>query len=100
MVARPRADVVDGPGRKTVKITRVEAFHVDWGRRGEPHAARQRLARDRRDRLRADVVFRTPVRPVRGKFVLADTPGLGLELDESELRKRMIPGTSTAGATT
>jgi L-alanine-DL-glutamate epimerase-like enolase superfamily enzyme len=38
-----------------------------------------------------DVVFRTPVRPVRGRFVLAESPGLGLE--ESELRKRMMPWT-------
>jgi L-alanine-DL-glutamate epimerase-like enolase superfamily enzyme len=43
-----------------------------------------------------DVVFRTPVRPVNGKFVLSDAPGLGLELDEAELRKRMIPWTSSA----
>jgi L-alanine-DL-glutamate epimerase-like enolase superfamily enzyme len=42
-----------------------------------------------------DAVFRTPVRPVRGKFVLTDLPGLGLELDESELQKRMIPWTSS-----
>jgi len=34
------------------------------------------------------------VRPVQGKFVLSDAPGLGLELDESELHKRMIPWTS------
>jgi L-alanine-DL-glutamate epimerase-like enolase superfamily enzyme len=40
-----------------------------------------------------DVVFRTPVRPVRGRFVLAESPGLGLELEESELRKRMMPWT-------
>jgi L-alanine-DL-glutamate epimerase-like enolase superfamily enzyme len=43
-----------------------------------------------------DVVFETPVRPVQGKFVLSDAPGLGLELDETELRKRMIPWTSSA----
>ena len=43
-----------------------------------------------------DVVFRTPVRPANGKFVLSDAPGLGLELDETELRKRMIPWTSSA----
>jgi L-alanine-DL-glutamate epimerase-like enolase superfamily enzyme len=42
-----------------------------------------------------DAVFRTPVRPVRGKFVLTDLPGLGLEVDESELQKRMIPWTSS-----
>jgi L-alanine-DL-glutamate epimerase-like enolase superfamily enzyme len=45
-----------------------------------------------------DVVFRTPVRPVRGKFVLSDAPGLGLEIDESELQKRMIPWTSSAAS--
>ena len=43
-----------------------------------------------------DVVFRTPVRPTNGKFVLSDAPGLGLELDEAELRKRMTPWTSSA----
>jgi L-alanine-DL-glutamate epimerase-like enolase superfamily enzyme len=45
-----------------------------------------------------DVVFRTPVRPVQGTFVLSDAPGLGLELDETELGKRMIPWTSSAVA--
>jgi D-arabinonate dehydratase/D-galactarolactone cycloisomerase len=45
-----------------------------------------------------DVVFRTPVRPVNGKFVLSDAPGLGLELDEAELHKRTIPWTSSAAA--
>jgi L-alanine-DL-glutamate epimerase-like enolase superfamily enzyme len=42
-----------------------------------------------------DVVFRTPVRPVDGRFVLSDAPGLGLELDEDELRKRAIPWASS-----
>ena len=41
-------------------------------------------------------MFKTPVRPVNGKFVLSDAPGLGLELDEAELRKRTIPWTSSA----
>jgi L-alanine-DL-glutamate epimerase-like enolase superfamily enzyme len=45
-----------------------------------------------------DVVFRTPVRPVQRKFVLSDAPGLGLELDEGELRKRTIPWTSSAAS--
>ena len=45
-----------------------------------------------------DVVFRTPVRPAGGKFVLSDAPGLGLELDEDELRKRLIPWTSSAAS--
>jgi L-alanine-DL-glutamate epimerase-like enolase superfamily enzyme len=43
-----------------------------------------------------DVVFTTPVRPVNGKFVLSDAPGLGLEVDESQLNKRMIRWTSSA----
>jgi L-alanine-DL-glutamate epimerase-like enolase superfamily enzyme len=42
-----------------------------------------------------DALFRTPVRPVKGKFVLSDAPGLGLEIDESELQKRMIAWTSS-----
>lgn len=43
-----------------------------------------------------DVVFRTPVRPVNGAFVLSDAPGLGLEIDEQELDRRMIRWTSSA----
>jgi L-alanine-DL-glutamate epimerase-like enolase superfamily enzyme len=43
-----------------------------------------------------DVVFRTPVRPVNGKFLLTDAPGLGLEVDEAQLEKRMIRWTSSA----
>ena len=43
-----------------------------------------------------DVVFKTPVRPTRGKFVLSDAPGLGLELDEDELKKRVVPWESSA----
>jgi L-alanine-DL-glutamate epimerase-like enolase superfamily enzyme len=42
------------------------------------------------------VVFRTPVRPVNGTFVLSDAPGLGLEVDEAQLDKRMIRWTSSA----
>ncbi len=45
-----------------------------------------------------DVVLKTAVRPTRGKFVLSDAPGLGLELDEDELRKRLVPWTSSAGS--
>ncbi len=45
-----------------------------------------------------DVVFKTPVRPVNGKFVLSDAPGLGLEIDEGQLDKRMIRWTSSAAA--
>ena len=41
-------------------------------------------------------MFKTPVRPVNGKFVLSDAPGLGLEIDESQLDKRMIRWTSSA----
>jgi len=43
-----------------------------------------------------DVVFRTPVRAVQGTFALSEAPGLGLELDETELGKRMVPWTSSA----
>ena len=43
-----------------------------------------------------DVVFKTPVRPVKGRFVLSEAPGLGLEVDESQLDKRMIRWTSSA----
>jgi L-alanine-DL-glutamate epimerase-like enolase superfamily enzyme len=41
-------------------------------------------------------VFKTPVRPVKGRFVLSEAPGLGLEVDESQLDKRMIRWTSSA----
>jgi L-alanine-DL-glutamate epimerase-like enolase superfamily enzyme len=37
-----------------------------------------------------DCVFVHPVRPVAGKFVLTDRPGLGLEVVESELETRRI----------
>src|SRR5262245_12263735 len=43
-----------------------------------------------------DVVFKTPVRPVNGRFALSDAPGLGLELDEAALAARMIPWASSA----
>jgi L-alanine-DL-glutamate epimerase-like enolase superfamily enzyme len=43
-----------------------------------------------------DVVFKTPVRPVNGKFVLSDAPGLGLEVDEGQFEKRTIRWTSSA----
>jgi D-arabinonate dehydratase/D-galactarolactone cycloisomerase len=43
-----------------------------------------------------DVVFKTPVRPVNGKFVLSDAPGLGLEVDEAQLGKRTVPWSSSA----
>jgi L-alanine-DL-glutamate epimerase-like enolase superfamily enzyme len=38
-----------------------------------------------------DAVFARPVRPVGGKFMLTDAPGLGLDIVEAELAKRMIP---------
>jgi L-alanine-DL-glutamate epimerase-like enolase superfamily enzyme len=38
-----------------------------------------------------DVVFTRPIQPVKGLFKLTDQPGLGLELVENELQKRMIP---------
>jgi L-alanine-DL-glutamate epimerase-like enolase superfamily enzyme len=41
-------------------------------------------------------VFKTPVRPVNGRFVLSEAPGLGLELDEAQLATRRIPWTSSA----
>jgi hypothetical protein len=31
------------------------------------------------------------VQPVQGKFVLTDRPGLGLEIVEAELQRRMLP---------
>jgi D-arabinonate dehydratase/D-galactarolactone cycloisomerase len=42
-----------------------------------------------------DVVFRMPVKPVKGRFVLTDAPGLGLELVETELARRAVPWTSS-----
>jgi hypothetical protein len=33
---------------------------------------------------------------VKSKFILSDAPGLGLELDEGELKKRAVPWTSSA----
>jgi L-alanine-DL-glutamate epimerase-like enolase superfamily enzyme len=38
-----------------------------------------------------DAVFRHPVQPVDGKFILSEAPGLGLEVVEAELEKRLIP---------
>jgi L-alanine-DL-glutamate epimerase-like enolase superfamily enzyme len=38
-----------------------------------------------------DVVFTQPVQPIKGRFILTDRPGLGLELVETELKSRMIP---------
>lgn len=38
-----------------------------------------------------NVVFTQPLGPVNGLFTLSDAPGLGLELIESELEKRMAP---------
>jgi L-alanine-DL-glutamate epimerase-like enolase superfamily enzyme len=38
-----------------------------------------------------DIIFSRPVTPVRGKFILTDVPGLGLEIVEAELQKRMMP---------
>jgi L-alanine-DL-glutamate epimerase-like enolase superfamily enzyme len=42
-----------------------------------------------------DVVFTKPVRPVDGRFTLTDAPGLGLDLVEDELQKRLIPWSSS-----
>ena len=44
-----------------------------------------------------DVVFTRPVRPADGTFTLTDAPGLGLDLVEAELHKRMIPWSASAG---
>jgi L-alanine-DL-glutamate epimerase-like enolase superfamily enzyme len=38
-----------------------------------------------------DVVFSRPVQPEHGTFKLTDAPGLGLEIVEVELERRMIP---------
>lgn len=38
-----------------------------------------------------DEVFAQPVHPVQGNFVLTERPGLGLEVVESELAKRLRP---------
>ena len=43
-----------------------------------------------------DVVFTKPVCPVDGRFTLTDAPGLGLDLVEVELHKRMIPWSASA----
>jgi len=40
---------------------------------------------------RQDVVFKEPLRSRNGQFSLPATPGLGLEIVEAELEKRMIP---------
>jgi L-alanine-DL-glutamate epimerase-like enolase superfamily enzyme len=44
-----------------------------------------------------DVVFTKPVRPTGGRFTLTDAPGLGLDLVEAELHKRLIPWSARAG---
>jgi L-alanine-DL-glutamate epimerase-like enolase superfamily enzyme len=38
-----------------------------------------------------DDVFTRPVKPEGGKFILTDAPGLGLEIVEAELAKRILP---------
>lgn len=38
-----------------------------------------------------DVVFAEPLRPEGGRFRLSDRPGLGLELREEELQRRLVP---------
>lgn len=40
---------------------------------------------------RADAVFKNPSRPVNGCFELPTQPGLGLEYDEAEMKRRSIP---------
>jgi L-alanine-DL-glutamate epimerase-like enolase superfamily enzyme len=44
-----------------------------------------------------DGVFTRPIRPVDGKFTLSDASGLGLDLVEDELHKRMVPWSVSAG---
>ncbi len=39
---------------------------------------------------RADSVFKNPSRPVNGRFELPTAPGLGLEFDESEMKRRSV----------
>ena len=46
-----------------------------------------------------DTVFTSPVRPVGGRFSLTEAPGLGLDLVEDELQKRLIPWSSSAQST-
>jgi L-alanine-DL-glutamate epimerase-like enolase superfamily enzyme len=43
-----------------------------------------------------DVVFTRPVRPADGLFTLTDAPGLGLDLIEAALHKRMLPWSTSA----
>jgi D-arabinonate dehydratase/D-galactarolactone cycloisomerase len=43
-----------------------------------------------------DAVFTRPVRPVDGTFTLTDAPGLGLDIIEAELHKRMLPWSANA----
>ncbi len=43
---------------------------------------------------RADSVFDNPSRPVDGRFKLPALPGLGLEFDAAEMKKRSIPVTA------
>lgn len=40
---------------------------------------------------RADSVFKNPSRPVDGQFELPQSPGLGMEFDAAEMKKRSIP---------
>ena len=45
---------------------------------------------------RADAVFKNPSRPVNGRFELPTLPGLGMEFDQAEMKKRSIPVTRSA----
>lgn len=40
---------------------------------------------------RADSVFKNPSRPINGRFELPTLPGLGLEFDDAEMKRRSIP---------
>ena len=40
---------------------------------------------------RAGSVFKNPSEPVDGTFRASDGPGLGMEFDEAEMKRRSIP---------
>jgi D-arabinonate dehydratase/D-galactarolactone cycloisomerase len=94
MAALARAYGVDlVPHQTQPAIGHTANLHFVAGLTHSHHPAEYNGPRDVQD-----AVFRTPVRPVQGKFALSDAPGLGLELDEDALRQRMIPWTSSAAA--
>ncbi|MBV9865668.1 MAG: mandelate racemase/muconate lactonizing enzyme family protein [Abitibacteriaceae bacterium] len=40
---------------------------------------------------RQNVVFKVPIQPSQGKFIVTDAPGLGLSVNEDELNRRIVP---------